>query len=313
MASLKELIEQRIDRLESVPNNLLSKIDKQNEVLFKTLLKELNSLDVKDGQIVTSTENLAKVGGIIEKLKDVLFGGEYVEAIKEFAVEINKQATLNNDILEKTIGSFEDSEVYNATIKSAQRNSLLLLDESAVNANLLEPLTQILTNSIVNNSSFTDAVEILRQNMTGEAALLSKYAGTYTKDAFAASDRQYSQLVSREHGIEFYRYDGGKVEDTREFCLERRNKIFHENEIKKWGENINTRPGEFIRPAKSPVYTNKNGVKLYWEGENYDTNSATIFSYVGGYFCAHILVPVATEYVPEADIERAISLGFYSI
>lgn len=311
MATLKELIEQRIDRLESVPNNLLSKIDKQNEVLFKALLKELNSLDVKDGQIVTSTENLAKVGGIIEKLKDVLFQGEYLEAVKTFATEINSQATLNNQILDKVVGGFEDNELYTATIRSAQKNALLLLDESAIRAELLQPLTDILQNSIVTSASFLDAVETLRQNMTGDKALLQKYAGVYVKDVFSISDRQYAELIARQHQIEFYRYDGGKVDDTRQFCLERRNKIFHEKEIREWARGINTRVGEFLRPAKNPVYVTPQGEDMYWEGEHAGTNSATIFSYVGGWNCQHLLVAVATEFVPEADKQRARDLGFF--
>ena len=44
---------------------------------------------------------------------------------------------------------------------------------------------------------------------------------------------------------------------------------------------------------------------------NYDTNGATIFSLAGGYNCNHILLPVATEYVPKADLNRAIALGYY--
>ena len=45
---------------------------------------------------------------------------------------------------------------------------------------------------------------------------------------------------------------------------------------------------------------------------NEDTNSATIFSYLGGYNCQHILQPIATDYVPKEDIERARSLGYYT-
>lgn len=311
MASLKDLIEQRIDRLESVPNNLLTAIDKQNELLFKTILKELNALEVKDGNIVTSTENLARVGAIVERLNEVLFGGDYVDAIKIFATEIAQQASINNQILDKVVGSFEDSELYNATIKSAQRNALLLLDDAAVKAELLQPITDILTNAIVNSASFTDSVETLRHNMTGEAALLTKYARTYAHDSFAAADRQYSQLTAREHNIEFYKYSGGRVDDTRLFCLERVGKTFHAKECEAWGANQNTRPGEFLRPANKPVYINPNGVKLYWEGENYNTTPQTFFSYVAGYNCQHVLLPVATENVSDADINRAIGLGFY--
>lgn len=311
MATLKELIQQRIGRIESVPAALQSSIEKQDEKLFRAIIEDLATLEQKDGKIVASAENLAKVSAILEKLNQTLFGGDYIDAVKSFASEIQIQAKLNNEILIKTAGTFEDDAVYAAQIKASQKNALLLLDDSAINNNLLQPLGEILTNSIVNGSAYLDAVETLRKNMIGEGALLNKYAGTYVKDAFAISDRQYVQLTAKGHGIEFYKYDGGLISDSREFCVERAGKIFHEKEIAEWGANINTRKGEFLRPAASPVYTTKDGIKLYWEGENYGTNSATIMSFVGGYTCQHVLIPYATEYVPKADIERAISMGYY--
>lgn len=70
----------------------------------------------------------------------------------------------------------------------------------------------------------------------------------------------------------------------------------------------------FIRRSSYIIdYINgrKGGVKIYWEGMNYDTTSSTIFSYVGGYQCNHVLVPIATEYVPKTDKLRAKELGFY--
>lgn len=311
MPTLKELIQKRIDRLESVPNTLLSSIDKQNELLFKAIIQELGTLETKDGNIVASTGNLAKISAILEKVKETLFGGDYVDAIKSFANEIQIQATLNNDILEKTVGSFEDSALYNATIKAAQRNTLMLLDESAVSHNLLQPIGEILTNSIVTGAGYLDAVETLRQNMVGEGALLNKYAGTYIKDAFAISDRQYAQLTSKEHGIVFFKYDGGEISDSRDFCIERKGSIFHIDEIKSWGRQENTDKGRFKFPAASPVYTNPDGIKIYWFGENYGTNEATIFSFCGGFGCVDVLISIATEYVPKIDIDRAIRLGYY--
>lgn len=307
--ALQDLIKKRIDRLESVPENLKTIIDRENERLFKRVLEQLNRLEVKEGKIVTSKSNLAIIASIIDELKGTLFGGEYVEAIKQFAIEIETQAKLNNQILSATVGSFDDNELYRNTILKAQQNALLLMDENAVSSNFLQPLQELLTTATISGISYTDAVEMLRSNMVGENAIFSKYAGQIVKDTFAVSDRQYVQLTARLHGIEFYKYDGGKVEDTREFCLERAGKVFHEKEIEAWGNFKKTRP-EFIRPKY--LYETKAGVKIYWEGMNYDTNSATIKSYAGGYNCLHVLVPIATEYVSSTDKARAKELGFFA-
>ena len=70
--TLEELIQQRIDRLENVPDTMLSVVDKESERLFKAALKRLGELETKDGKIVASRGNLAKINTILEDLKQVL-------------------------------------------------------------------------------------------------------------------------------------------------------------------------------------------------------------------------------------------------
>jgi len=298
---LEKLIQERIDRLESVPEKLITVIDRQEEKLFKQILKDLDGLKIVDGKIEASKDNLAKINSILENLKRTLFGSDYLNAIKEFAGEIGSQAKLNNKILEQTIGTFEDSEMLKATVERSQMNALLLLDEGAVTNTLLQPIAQILTNSIVSNVSFQQAVATLRENMVGEKSLLGRYSKTIIKDAFSISDRQYNQLISKENGIEFYRYDGGKLKTTRYFCCVRSNKIYHYKEISSWGSK--------------PSLWNKGDAtgcdKLNGGGMNPDTNSSTIFSYLGGYNCQHILVPMDTQYVPQSVKDEAKSKGYY--
>lgn len=309
MTTLEKLIKKRVDRLESIPQNLLTVIDKQNEKLYKAALEQLSKLDSKDGQIVASPKNLAAVSNIIENLKSVLFDGEYLDAIKTFALEIQQQALLNNSILKEVAGSFEDKELYKATIVRSQKNALMLLDENAIRANLLQPLEELLNNSVISKVNIPDAIENLRTSLTGENATLTKYAGQIVRDTFAVSDRQYVKLTAESNKIEFYRYSGGEVDGTREFCAERHGQYFHIKEIEAWGAFENTDPSIFKFPKF--IYETKAGVKIYWAGMNYNTNSGTISSYLGGYECNHVLVPVATQYVNEEVKARAIRLGYF--
>jgi hypothetical protein len=310
--TLEQLIKQRISRLESVPNSLLSVIEKEQLKVYAELVKEVSSLEIEDGKLVANSRNFAKINAIQEKLRAVFMGREYVEAIRTFAVQIQSQATINNSILENTIGTFKDDAMFQQTVQAAQRNSLLLLDENAVMKEFIRPLGNILNQSITTGAGFTETVNTFKKSMIGENAIYSKYAGQMVKDAFSVSDSQYMQLVSKAHGIEFYRWSGGEVEDTREFCAERHDKVFHVKEIEAWGAMINTDKSMFSRPAPSPIYTTKSGVKIYWEGQNYDTNSSTILSFRGGFSCRHALVPIATEYVSKADKDRAARLGFFT-
>jgi len=300
---LEKLIEQRLERLESVPNKLLSTIQKNEETVFKQILKDLNGLETKDGKITASKSNLAKINGILENLKKTLINEDYVNAIKEFAVEIGTQAKISNKILDATISSFSDDELFKSTVLKSQQNALALLDENAVTSEFLQPISEILTSSIVSEMSFSDAVEMLRSNIVGENAIYSKYATTYAKDAFSISDRQYNQLIARSFGIEFYKYDGVKVKATRYFCCVRKKKIFHIKEIESWGEKESL----WNNPKDGGSCENAKG-----GGRNPDTNKYNIMSLLGGYGCQDVLLPVAIEYVPESVKNEARAKGYYT-
>jgi len=305
MATLKELIKKRIERLDSVPATLQTAIEKQQAKVFKQLLTDLKGLQIEDGKYVASKENLAKISAITEQLKQNLFNKDYLEAIKTFALEIQVQSKLTNQIMSE-LGDFTDTELYNAIVKKSQQNALLLLDQNAIAAEIVQPLSDLLTNSIVSNVGYLDAVESLRTFMLGNgddiSGALAKYAGTYVKDAFAVSDRQYAKLVAEDLDFQFYEYSGGEVEGTRYFCCVRNGNIYHKKEIEEWGNSES-----LWNKGKETGCADKNG-----GGRNPNTNSATIFSYLGGYNCNHVLIPVATKYVPSADIARAKAKGYLS-
>ena len=90
MASLEKLIDERISRLESVPETLQTAIDKQSIELFKAIKSELNSLEIVDGKIVASSANFNRIGNIIEKLKQAVFNKDYVDAITRNISSLNK-------------------------------------------------------------------------------------------------------------------------------------------------------------------------------------------------------------------------------
>lgn len=72
---------------------------------YEQSLRDLGTLEIKDGKIVASKENLFQNQCYNPKTVKPAAGKEYVEAIKTFAKEIGEQAKINNKILEKTVGN----------------------------------------------------------------------------------------------------------------------------------------------------------------------------------------------------------------
>lgn len=305
MATLKELIAKRIERLDSVPDNLQTAIEKQQERVFKQLLTDLKGLEIEDGKYVASKENLGKIAAITEQLKKNLFNKDYLDAIKTFALEIQTQAKLTNQIMSE-LGDFTDKDLYSAIVRKSQQNALLLLDENAIAAEVVQPLADLLSNSVISNVGYLDAVESLRNFMLGNgddiSGALAKYAATYVKDAFAVSDRQYSKLVAEDIGFEFYEFSGAKTKGSRYFCCVRKGEIFHQKEIEEWGKT----PSLWNKPKDAGGECGEQ----HGGGRNPNTNESTIFSYLGGYGCVDVLIPVATKYVPADVIGRAKAKGY---
>ena len=130
----------------------------------------------------------------------------------------------------------------------------------------------------------------IRENMLGTPEFegrMVRYAKQNAKDIFSVAESEYMNKVSTDLGFEFYEYAGVLTSDSRKFCQARQNQIYHAREVEEWAS-------------------------LDWQGKNRATTAQTIWTYRGGYNCNHVLVPVATEDVPESVIERATAAGYYT-
>jgi len=301
MPNLKKILKEKQDRLNSVPEKLSTAAEQTQKIVIAELINELDKLDrTPDGKFDISEKNLAKVGAISEKLQKVVFDSDYGKALTEFAKQFAVQAKLSNGIYAYLDDKIDNKQIYQNNLKTATSQTIDLLNGTAISKEFINPIKDILLASVTTGQSMADAMKSLTQVVEGDKKKLGKlqsYVKQTAYDGFAVSDRQYMQLVSNDIGYEFYEYNGGEMESTRYFCHERHGKIFHKKEIESWGN----KPSLWDAPAGSEF---KGG------GMADGTNSATIFSFVGGYNCQHILLPVLFDAVPADVIARAKAKGF---
>ncbi len=190
--------------------------------------------------------------------------------------------------------------MYTNLLKVSQRNAIQLLNEDAFSQALIAPIQASLNAAVTTGQSFTDTLSQLRFIIEGDDTVdgrLISHVKRVAYDSFAISDRAYTNTIATDLGLDWYLYSGGKVKETRCFCDERKRKYFHKNEIKAWGE------GKDLGPC---------GQDGGWQGRNANTDSATIFFYVGGFNCKDSLLPVSIKSVPKEAIDRAIKKGYYT-
>ena len=65
-------------------------------------------------------------------------------------------------------------------------------------------------------------------------------------------------------------YAGGIVKGTREFCKNKVVKAFTDDEVRSWAKDD-------------------------WQGKNSNTTAQSIFTYLGGYNCMYVLLPISKE------------------
>lgn len=297
MATLGQIVNDKLERLETIPTAFLSKMEIVERVLFRELTVLMGELEIANGVIVLTDANLALISPITQRLELVMFAGEYTNAMTTFLSEFEEQAILNNQIFEKEFGrAFTEQEVFTSVTKRAQRDILGLLDESAMDANLMAPLREVLNNSVTTQQTFREAVKQVEEFMVSDderLGRLRKYASTFTTDAFNNADRRYTNVLATDFDSQWFRYVGGVIRDSRVFCVDRAGKVFHKLEVEAWGA------GKDIGGAGNP-----------WQGKNPNTNPSSIFILLGGFNCLHSLLPVSASAVPQSDRDRAILKGF---
>lgn len=297
MPTLDEIIKEKMARLTSVPDAMVTASDRAQQNMLIEAERLVAQMEIVDGKFVFSDKNIQLINQISNELESVIIDEPYIESLTKFAKEFNNQAAINNNYFYKIIDTFEPKSVYNATLKIAQQNAVSLLSQDAITAQIISPIKDSLLSSVINGGSFADAMNAIREvatNTETSDGLLTRYVKRVAYDSYAVADRQYTKVIAEGLELEFYKYQGGEVADTRCFCEERHGNWYHKKEIQAWAD------------GKHVGECGKN-----WKGRNAATNSNTIFSFVGGYNCKHSLIPVITSRVPEQWIQRAINLGYY--
>lgn len=298
MPTLDEIIKEKMARLTSVPDDMVTAADRAQLSTLKKAEELISQMDIVDGKFVFNDKNIQLVNSISRELEGAIIDDAYISSLTSFAKEFNTQAAINNSYFYKIIDDFEPQSVYQATLRISQQNAINLLSQDAVTAQIISPIKDSLLSAVTNGGSFNDTMNAIREvatNTETSDGLLTRYVKRVAYDSFAVADRQYTKVISEDLGLEFYKYQGGEVADTRCFCEERHGNWYHKKEIQAWGN------GEHVGAC------GKN-----WQGRNSATNSDTIFSFVGGYNCKHSLVPIITSRVPQKWIDRAKNLGYYN-
>lgn len=298
MPTLNELISDKLARLESVPNALDNSALRFQQTLLRDLLSLIQGFETSEGLILKTAENIAEIEAIVGQIEQLFQSPEYLDSITQYAREFNVQRELNNSIVARTAGEFTPDPFHAQIFRASQASAVESLIEQSLDPIINDPLRQILLESVTAGGSMADLTSALQDFAIGtpefEGRLL-RYTKQISRDLFARADRGYTEVISDDIGIKYYRYAGGSIKDTRCFCLERVGNVYHIDEIRSWGDQPN-------------LWTNCAGNGGKTGGRAHGTNSSNIIQVLGGYNCIHSLVVVSESNVPQSVLDRTKNL-----
>ena len=285
MARLDDLIAERIARIDSVPDAFYSTVGQQQRAVMRRMQQLMAGMDTVGGNLAFNEANVARISEIVNELiNEDLMQGEYRTALREYLRQFGIQGDINDAIFGEIIDNFTVNPNWRLAIQEAQRTTLQALGTNGINTAFGEPIRKQLLASVTNGMGLEEATAAIRVFIEGNEevlGVLQRYAGQIAYDSFAFTDRSYAHLVAEDLDVQWFRYQGGQVKDSRDFCIQRLNKIYHRTEIEQWAS-------------------------LTWGGKAKGTDAATIWSYAGGYRCMHTFVPVIASEVPD-DVKARIT------
>jgi len=100
-------------------------------------------------------------------------------------------------------------------------------------------LKNMTSKAVTSNMDMKDYVKALREMITGspdKTGIMERQFQRFAYDIYQQYDRSYNLMLGNELGFKYFIYQGGLIEDSRDFCVAHNNKVWSIEESELWGE-----------------------------------------------------------------------------
>lgn len=298
---VQDIVNKKQEYIDANRSKFESSVISMQEQLFQSFVENiLPELDMKDGQILNTSKNLRLIESLDNLYNDFNSNiqSKVVTSLGEGLVGLNKlntqyfnEITLN-DTTKKKFDSIvkKTNELMSTRIgvtSSGEISTGGFLDSFVTDRTLLTDLKQSIIKNVTGQQSLSDFKESVKTTILGTDKVsggFEKYYRQYAYDTYQQYDRAYGKNMADEFGMNYALYQGGLINDSRDFCRAHENKVFTRDEIQKFDkwrlpEGSKEAPG----PGEVPSYIAKFP----------DYNP---FVDCGGFSCRHSLTWVTNSY-----------------
>ena len=280
-----ETLSDKVETIVSKAEQALGKqVTKTQAALFDQMSLLLNKLELNsEGLIIQNQANRKALAQAETYFNKGMNQSGYYEALNAIPNTIGEITSANAAYFTTVLDSFSPDVQF---IKSLQKQTITqaenLLANEGIELTLKQPISNILNQNVNTSAAYNDLVKQLRTFITGSPEVdgaLARYSKQIVTDTLFNYNRAYQEAISASSGLVWTKYVGGRMDTTRPFCVARVGKYFHKTEVEKWASQD-------------------------WAGKRAGTTRSTIFIYAGGYNCAHTIVYVHPDTVPDSVKDR---------
>lgn len=245
---LKAEYRSRLKEIEKQHERLLRLIDFTEDKLLNMIIDELaDELVSNDGKIEFRGEPV-KFNAALDRIYDAFVKNENVKIINQIASDFNNILTLNGSyysLLSVNKNRFSDARqrVKEAMLEKLgiKSNGQLVrggyLDSLFRDVTVREKIKQLTFKSVAAQKPMKDYLKILRTTIAGTDEIdgaLTKYYKGFALDTYQQFDRVANTEYAKELELSAFIYEGGLIETSRKFCIERNGKVFTTKEAEQW-------------------------------------------------------------------------------
>ena len=257
---LKEFTKKRTKLIGSLMSSMQSQIaENQRKVYERILDKFIDKLEKdEDGNVKNNDHNRRLLNEIDEVFK------EYNKKEGRQTIELLLQSVTS--IMSFNQGYFQALDGNARTLKIMPKVKEFMKGWLGIKGDVVEPngyIDKLIANDpakialknqamkiVIGQEGFEDAKKQIKTLIDGNQntmGALEKHHRNFAFDLYSQIDRATSDVIRNDLGFEFAIYEGHVLPTSREFCIEKKGKIFHISEIKKFN------PKEAKPPNYNPI------------------------------------------------------------
>lgn len=304
-----------ITRIDDAVATFIEKVPAAERDMLYAVDEELSRIELRDGKIKPTVANLKIITSIKNKLLRVILTDKYKAQVKDFIQAFREVTVLHNQYWRSIEKSFKPSSILKQVRQIAISDTVAKLTENGLAQNVVQPVSDMLTQNITQGGSMRELKAMLRESMTTTETpgTLQRYATQIATDSINQYSRNYTQIVTSDLGYEWFGYRNSLIKTSRPFCIamvERR--YFHISEIPALlrAENLYYTNPKDGKKKKVPL----NARTKLPDGMYPSTTPSNFITLLGGYNCGHQVGPVSENLVKTqapTDYERIINTPAY--